>query len=71
MKPPEITSEAAKKAYLSAVFNVTGVYQVEVRRRLVGAATQYFIAKMWPLTFTEEQQQAIMVEFVVLRMEQS
>lgn len=65
---PEITCEAAKKAYLQAVYQITGIWQMEVSRMHAAGGNEH-IAKMWPLTFTAQQQEDIMVRFVVLRLE--
>jgi hypothetical protein len=66
--PPEISSEQSKKAYLQAVFKATGVWQMEVSRMSAKHCNEH-VAKMWPLTFTEAQQEAIMLQFVILRLE--
>lgn len=66
--PPEITNTEARDDYLKAVHDITGVWQSEVANRGFTPLVNAYIAKMWPLTFSSDQQQAILVEFMARRL---
>lgn len=68
IEPPVITTYEAKMDYLQAVQRITGVWQQEIALMGHLNIANDRIAKMWPLTFTSEQQQAIVIEFTTRRL---
>lgn len=64
---PEITNLASQLDYLQAVQLVTGVWQREANIAGIEAVNRH-IARMWTITFTPEQQQAIVTEFIARRL---
>ena len=66
--PPVVTTKEAKDDYLMAVKTVTGIWQQEIALMSQPEAINARIAKMWPLTFSSDQQQAILIEFTVRRL---
>lgn len=68
IEPPVITDMNAKYDYLRAVLDITKVWQAEVANRSDLETINRHIAKMWPLTFSPEVQQAILTEFMTRRL---
>lgn len=66
--PPEITTQQAKRDYLRAVQEITGVWQQEVAQTSDVDRANRHIARMWPLTFSPDQQTAIVAQFMARRL---